>query len=253
MTLIEILAKVKADAAYDPAADLNALIVSTVAEASTALNAKNTELLGKLKEAKKVADGLPEGFTVEEWERINKLVKDVDLAALKGDEKLDTLRKQMTEAHAAELKGFEAKEQRLTAALESQLIDNAATAAITSANGNSALLLPHVKGHIKMVQGEDGEFSAIVVDSKGTERFSMVNAGKTMQIDELVGEFKIKEDYKSAFSPDSAGGGAGGGGGGGGGSNPWLKGKGFSLTEQAKIANATPDIAKSMRESAQNQ
>lgn len=253
MTLQEILAKAKEDSTYDPESDLTTLIATTVADASTSLNTKNTELLQKLKEAKTAAGQLPDGFTAEEWDRLIKLDKDIDLASLKGDEKLEALRKQMTEAHASELTSFKDRESKLTSALESQLIDNAATNAINAANGNAALLLPHVKSHIKMVQGDDGEFSAVVIDPKGTERFSMINAGKTMQIDELVGELKVNDIYKSAFSSDNSGGGAGGGAGATKTANPFKKDSpDYSVTEQARLSNENPTLAKTLQEAAES-
>ncbi|MDH3375372.1 MAG: hypothetical protein OEQ39_00175 [Gammaproteobacteria bacterium] len=251
MTLQEILAKAKEDATFDLEGAVTKHVAEAVAEATSAVNDKNSELLGKLKTAKKVADGLPEDFSVEKWKELNKMAKDIDIAKLKGEEAVEAVKKQMQEAHAAELKAFEAKEAKLTSALESQLIDNAATKAIVEAGGNATLLLPHVKTGIKMQQNDEGEFVAVVVDPRGTERFSMVNAGKHMDISELVNELKTKDTFKSAFVADSSGGGAGRGHGGTKTANPWAKGTpDYNLTEQAKIMNADPDLGKQLQEQA---
>lgn len=251
MTLQEILAKAKEDPSTDLESLLTKHIAEAVADATTAVNNKNSELLGKLKEAKKAADGLPEDFTVERWQELNKAVKDIDVAKLKGEEAVEAVKKQMTEAHSRELEAFKTKEQKLTSALESQLIDNAVTKAVNEAGGNSVLLLPHIKQHVKMVQNDDGEFAAVVVDQKGTERFSMVNAGQTMDITELVGEFKTKDMFKSAFIADSSGGGASRGSGGTKIENPFdKKSPAYSLTEQAKLMNTDPARAKQLQEQA---
>jgi hypothetical protein len=251
MTLEEILAK-KDEEGFDLAAELKKWNAAAVAEATTGVNDKNSELLQKLKEAKKAGEGLPEDFTTERWEELLKIEKDVDTAKLKGDEAVEAVKKQMTEAHQKELDTFKTRETKLTSALESQLVDNAVTKAIVEANGNSALLLPHIKQGVKMHQNDEGDFVAIVVDNKGTERFSLTEAGKMMTIAELVGEFKGNDQFKSAFSADSRGGGAGSDDRGGTQKNPWVKGANYSVTEQAKIANQNAELAKTLQTEAKS-
>jgi hypothetical protein len=248
------MAKAKENPDFDLEGALTQHVAEAVAEATTAVNAKNSELLGKLKEAKKASEGLPEDFSPDKWNELKQMTKDIDTAKLKGEEAVEAVKKQMTEAHAAELKAFESKTAKLTSALESQLIDNAVTKAISDAGGNATLLLPHVKQNVKMVQTDEGDYQAVVVDPKGTERFSMVNAGKTMQIDELVGEFRTQDTFKSAFVADSSGGGANRGSGGTKTSNPWVKGSpDYNLTEQAKIMNRDPDLGKQLQQQAQSE
>ena len=248
MSIKEIIAAAQAarDAGTDY--DLESKLTAFVAEASSALTAKNAELLGKLNEAKKVAASLPEGFDPDEWSRLTKLEKDGKLNAMEGDAKMEALRKSLTEAHAAELGKFKERESKLTTALEQQLIDNAAGAAISAAKGNSPLLLPHIKQHIKMIQGENGEYQATVIDAAGNERFSLVEAGKPMGISELVGEFKTNDTYKMAFTPDNSGGGGGGGEGGTRSANPFQKGSdAYNLTDQAKMMNENPAQAEALK------
>ena len=249
MTLEEILAK-KDEDGFDLAGELKKWNAAAVAEATTGVNNKNSELLDKLKEAKKLSEGLPEDFTTERWEALLKIEKDVDVTKLKGEEAVEAVKKQMTEAHQKELETFKTREGKLTTALETQLIDNAVSKAILEANGNSALLLPHVKQGVKMQQNDEGDFVALVVDAKGTERFSTTEAGKMMTINELVLEYKGNDAFKSAFSADNSGAGAGNRGQGGKQNNPWVKGPAFSVTEQAKIMNENKDLGNTLMEEA---
>ncbi len=251
MTLAEILAVIKAKAGeIDFGVDIPAALTKLVGDSVEALNTKNGELLGKLKDATEKLKAIPEDFSLESWDKMKKDLKDVDTSKLNSDDAVAAVKKQLEEAHAAELKIFQTNIDGLTGDLETQLVDNAVSSALTAANGNSTLLLPHVKQQVKMVKGEDGKYGAIVVDAKGVERFSMTKAGERMGVDELVGEFKVNDTYKSAFTNGNSGGGAGGSGGKGGGDNPFVKGKDFNLTEQSKMANADPALAKQMQEAA---
>ena len=244
----------KADGTFDPTASFNALIAAAVAEASTQLNSKNTELLGQIRKLKDAAATLPEGFSAEKWKELVELEKTVDRSKLESNEAVESLRTQMTEAHAAEVAAFKANEKSLMDSLETQLIDNAVSQAIVASDGNSTLLLPHVKSHVKMVKDDaTGEFRAVVVNPDGTPRYSMVKAGENMAIDELItSDFKTNDMYMSAFANGNTGGGGGGGGGGGKVINPFdKKSPHYSRTEQSKLMNKDPEQAKLLQAQAE--
>jgi len=257
MTLEELLAAAKAAAekneSFNLEAGVKAVVDAAVAAATEGVNTKNSELLGKLKASKAIVDSLPEDFSVDKWNEMIKTLSDVDIAKLKGDEALDALRKQLGEQHGKDLKAVQDENASLKSALETALIDNAATTAITEANGNAPLLLPHVKSHIQVQQGDDGVFSAIVIDpATKTERYSLTKPGEKMDISELIGEFKTKDTFAGAFSSGNRGGGTPPNGGRADGTpNPFVKGPDFSLTEQGKLMNTDPALAKRLQSEAE--
>lgn len=251
MTLAEIIAaiiaaQVEGAKPFDAEAAFNTLM----AEKLEGVNNKNTELLGKLKNSKLITDALPEGFTPEKWDEMTKALEGVDLSKLSTPEQVEAVTRNLAESHSKETEKWTARESMLMAALQKHLVDSKVTAAVTTAHGNSTLLAPHISQKIKMVE-EDGEFRAIVVDDKGTERFSLVKAGERMGIDELVAEYKVNDTYASAFD-------AGNGGGGGGGSkvtgvaNPFKKGDpAYSLSEQGRMMNEQPTVAAGLKAAAE--
>ena len=104
--------------------------------------------------------------------------------------------------------------QRNFARLERRLIDADATAAIAAAKGVPALLLPHVRASVKVIE-EDGDFKVQVVDAQGNPRVN--GKGEFLSIADLVGEMRQSDVYGRAFEPTgTTGGGATGGSGGGG-------------------------------------
>ena len=253
MTLAELLAAQKEAAQKGTEFDLESGIKSIVAAEISAVNEKNSELLGKLKTQKAVIDALPEDYSAEAWNDMSKKVADGNLATLKNTEQLDALRKQLGDAHAQDMVKLNDKTKALTRALETELIDNAAKSALIEAKGNAPLLLPHVKGNLKVVAAEDGTYSTVVVGANGEERYSLSKAGEKMGVAELVGEFRANPVYQGAFDAPNGGGGTPPPGGNGGGKNPFKKGPDYSVTEQSILANKSPEIAAQMKAAAQGE
>lgn len=127
----------------------------------------------------------------------------------------DKLKEQMTGQHKVELSKKDERIQSLTKSLERRLIDADATAAIADAKGVPALLLPHVRASVKVIE-EDGDFKVRVVDASGNPRVN--GKGEFLSISDLVGEMRQSEIFGRAFdATGTTGGGASGGGSGGGG------------------------------------
>lgn len=129
--------------------------------------------------------------------------------AVKGGE-WEKLKQQMNEAAQKERAGLEQRLLGKDKAIEKYLIDAQATTAITELKASAALLLPHVKGFVKVVE-DGGEFSVRVVDAAGNPR---VNAqGDFLSIRDLVSEMRLNPVFAPAFpSSGTTGGGASGGG-----------------------------------------
>jgi DNA-binding transcriptional MerR regulator len=129
--------------------------------------------------------------------------------AVKGGE-WEKLKQQMNEAAQKERAQLEQKLQSKDKAIERYLIDAQATTAIADLKGSSALLLPHVKAAVRVVE-DAGEFAIRVVDSAGNPRVN--GKGEFLTIKDLVSEMRQSDIYAPAFaSTGSTGGGASGGG-----------------------------------------
>jgi hypothetical protein len=250
MTIEELLAML-ATPDVDQASAITEYVNSQIETTTTGIKNKNSELLAKIRKLKDNAIAIPDGFDPDLWNALNKEHENSKAEKMKAEGRWDELKNELTAGHTAELERREKINSSLKSALEEQLIDNAAVSAITAANGNSALLLPHIKARLKMVQRDDGTFSTIVSDGNGSQTYSKVKAGEPMQLTELVGEYRANDQYAAAFTPVNSGGGAGGSGNSSiNGKNPFAKGPSFSYTEQARINKANPDLAAQMKTAA---
>lgn len=125
-----------------------------------------------------------------------------DNAAKGGD--WDKLKAQMLTQHQQEIAKREEREKKLQSSLERRLIDADATAAIADAKGVPALLLPHVRAAVRVVE-EDGEFRVQVVDAHGNPRVD--GKGEPLSIKDLVSEMRQSDVFGRAFEPTGTSGG----------------------------------------------
>ena len=78
------------------------------------------------------------------------------------------------------------------------MIDADATAAIAAAKGVPALLLPHVRSAVRVIE-EGGDFKVQVVDAAGNPRVN--GKGEFLSIADLVGEMRQSDVFGRAFEP----------------------------------------------------
>lgn len=159
------------------------------------------------KQAQKQASAWAQlGKTPDEIQQILEAQRKADEdKAVKGGE-WDKLKAQMLEQTAKEREKLEMALKAKDSAIERYLIDAQATAAISELKGVPALLLPHVKAAVKVVD-DDGEYVTRVVDAQGNPR---VNAkGEFLSIKDLVSEMRQSEVFGRAFEASgTTGGGA---------------------------------------------
>lgn len=145
----------------------------------------------------------------EEYARLKKEAE--DRATLDAEKKgqFDLLKGQLVEKHQKEIEVVTGKVSAMQAALEKHLVDAVATYAIAEAKGVPALLLPHVKAAVKVVE-VNGQYTVQVVDANGNERI-MDGKGTPMSIADLVADMKKSDVFGRAFEGTGAtGGGAAG-------------------------------------------
>lgn len=170
-------------------------------EDTSGLKAKNKELLEKLQASsermKVFGDRTPE-----------QIQEDLDLAAKTREKKakdegdFESLRKQIAEKHDTEKKAWLAREEKLLGTVDRFVRMDQLRAAITEAEGDVDLLLPHVLPHTKTVERDD-TFEALVVDQKGSPRIAD-GSGAPMTPKQLVEEFKADPKFGKAFASNGA-------------------------------------------------
>jgi len=117
-------------------------------------------------------------------------------AAALGD--FEKWKSQVLAKHTAELEARDAKLAKLSQFAERIVGENAARQALEQAGGIPDLLLPHALKAIKVVETDDGDFVAQVIDPKGTPRIATAK-GEPMTIQMLVDEMKASDVFAPAF------------------------------------------------------
>lgn len=153
------------------------------------------------------------GKTPEEIQALVEAAAQAEQDKLGKSGEWDKLKQQMADQHKTELGKKDERISTLTKSLERRLIDADATAAIAAAKGVPALLLPHVRASVKVIE-DGGDFKVQVVDASGNPRVN--GKGEFLSIADLVGEMRQSEVFGRAFEASgTTGGGASGGGSGG--------------------------------------
>lgn len=235
-----------AAAAEEKAAELAAV---KIAEETEGLRNKNQQLLGEVKKFKGIAAKIPEDFDPEAWQELKTREEQAREEAAKQAGKWDEYKAELVETHKAETAALRDREAKLQQQLENVLVNNAIMTAISHAKGNPDLLMPHVRGHVRLFD-EEGEQVARVVDKAGNPRIAGAN-GDFMTIEALLDEFKESQTFAPCFegSRASGSGAAGGNGSGGAEANPFAK-ETLNLTEQARLNREDPAKAARLKAAA---
>lgn len=247
------------DLATQITSTFDTLVQSTVASSVAAaietevagLKKKNSELLGKNKNLKD--NQIPDGFDATKYQDMLDAESAREHKVLEDKQAWDKLREKLIGKHDEAMLGQAGEVKVLRKALDTVLVDNLATSAISEAQGNVALLLPHVKSALTVVEA-DGEFTTRVLDSDGTPRLD--DKGEAFSVTALVNEMKANDTFAPAFFNPNSGGGAGGASGGAGGAtgaipNPFKKGTAaYNLTNQAIMKRDQPEMAVAMAKAA---
>lgn len=121
-------------------------------------------------------------------------------AAAGGKVNLDKMKADMEKAFATKEQGYKDGSAKMQRTLEKYLIESTAVGALAANKGNAALLLPHVKNRVKVV--EDGEDYVVrVLDDAGDFRGD--GKGGFMTIADLVTEMKSHKDFAAAFESEA--------------------------------------------------
>ena len=154
------------------------------------------------------------GKTPEEIQQLVEAQAKAERDKLEKGGEWDKLKVQITDQHKIELQKKDDAIAAREKALTKHLVDAAAVTALSAAKGSAALLLPHIRAAVKVIE-DNGEYVVRVIDKTGNPRVN--GKGDFLTIEDLVSEMRQSEEYGRAFDASgTTGSGAQGGGGGGG-------------------------------------
>lgn len=164
-----------------------------------------SKIKAELKTAKETLAAFDnDGDPIDPKDALKALKRVKELEALDPKKLAEEQVKSALEQARAEFEKASAPVKKRAEALETKLrtvlIDQQATAALAAKGGNVKLLLPLLRGQLKIVE-EDGDFRVKVLGADGNPRI-MVKDGKAedMTIDAYVAEMAGSQDYAPAFS-----------------------------------------------------
>lgn len=176
------------------------------------LKAKNSELLGKLKEFDRYKDINP-----DEYRTLKEQADQIEADKLKAAGNWEAREKALLDAHAKEKEKLLTRLQADRQELERFLVDTTALTAINAENAYQGPMLPLIKTMTR-VEEDNGRLVAKVLDEKGNPRIKA--DGTLFTIPDLVAEYKANPEYHGLFKFSGASGSGSQGGGGGGGTVP---------------------------------
>lgn len=238
------LAEMVKKAAGDMAAEI---VAAKVSEETDGLKRKRDELLAELRTAKGKIKALPEGFDPEKYATLLAAEAEREENEAKAAGDWDKLKGQLVDTHTAAIGEKDTLIASLKGALDRELIDNKLLAEIAKAEGNTDLLMPHVRRQVKLFEA-DGKYTVKVIDSEGTPRIHGAQ-GAEMPVASLLEEMKENDIFAPAFKGSRASGSGANGSGSGGGAgktNPW-KADSLNLSAQGTILKENPDLAKRLQ------
>lgn len=200
----------------------------------TKLATANTEIAT----LKPKVEGLPEDFTVDEFNRIKALAD----KNVKPEEHLAQLRAQLEKKHGDEKKALETRIATLETSLRKMVVDEQLTKSLIDAGVSkefvaAAKAMLKERGNIK-IEEKDGNFIAAVETDMGP-----------MEIPKFVAEWSEGPEGKPFVKPAAGGGADGGKGGVKTGRNPWGKDT-WNLTEQSALITENPEKARQLCQAA---
>jgi hypothetical protein len=184
-----------------------AAIDAAVAEQVEGLKKNQNELLKESKAAKAKLAAY-DGVDPEEYKKLKQAAEEAERKRLQGEGDFKQLEQQLVKKYEGLLEQERGSVSRMRSAMEKHLIDSAALSELAKVSDSPKLLLPHIRGRMKVVE-HDGEFHARIVDDSGNIRVGKGQGSSPMTLSELIEEMKSDKEFAPAFrGTGSSGGGA---------------------------------------------
>lgn len=201
--------------------------VTALANALERQKEDNRTLRRKLDEANDKLAGLPDDFTLDEWNRLK------DSGEGKVEERLKEQRERLQAQHQKEVERLREETQTLKSRLQKNVAERALDEAIDKAGVD-----PKFRRAVKALHA-----SALKIEGDGDEVQVLLG---DLPVTDALQAFVASDEGKHFVAPPSGGGAPGSRGGGGGERNPWSK-EHFNLTEQARILREDPAKAERLK------
>lgn len=152
-----------------------------------------------------ILDQIGEDFTSPDdvKARLEELTGQVASAA-GGKVNLEKMKADMEKAFGVKEAALKGDNEKMQRSLAKYLVDASAATALASEKGNATLLMPHVRGKVKVVADGD-DYVVRVLDDAGDFRGD--GKGGFMSIADLVKEMKGAKEFAAAFESETATGG----------------------------------------------
>lgn len=125
-------------------------------------------------------------------------------------EQIESAKSQLATKHGEEKRALQARIDSMESELSGLLIDAEAIQAISEmgASKSAKLLMPFIKQHCRVVRGDDGKATAVVMqeDGKNPRLSAKANSTENMRVREFVESLKAKDDFAFAFPASGAAG-----------------------------------------------
>lgn len=186
---------------------VDALVAERLASEVAGLKNNQAEALKEAKAAKaKLASY--EGIDPAEYKALKDAAAEAERKRLQGEGDFKTLEQQLIAKYEQKVEAERGTATRYRSSLEQHLIDAEALRALAEVSDSPALLLPHVKARMKVLE-QDGTFAARIVDQDGNVRIGKGQGSAPMTLAELMDEMKQDKQFALAFrGTGSSGGGA---------------------------------------------
>lgn len=148
------------------------------------------------KSAKEALDKIDD---IKNWDGETKVAEAVKVATDKATTDAQTRIDKIVADNTEKVTGLNDKLKSSREQLNTALVTTRIVEAISKAEGNVDLLMPHVERQMKMVEDDNGKFEPQVVDVKGERRYKDIAAGSYMDQDDLLAEMKESSTYAACF------------------------------------------------------
>jgi regulator of replication initiation timing len=167
----------------------------------TKLKTSNTEL--KAWKESKAAE--LDGFDMDEAKKAMERVKALEGNEGKFKEQIEAIRKDITESFEQKNAALATENESLTKQLTRQIVESAATMALSKHKADAELLMPHIAKCVQAVRGDDGEYTLRIFGPDGLEALSKQTGrnAEPMDMDELVGS-AMKQRFPAAYDGSGA-------------------------------------------------
>lgn len=135
---------------------------------------------------------------IKNWDGEKKVREAVQVAVQAIEQKAKFKMEEVVKQHTTKADGLQTELKASQGQLQEAIVSSKIVEAISKANGNVDVLMPHVKNQVVMIKDSHGLFKPEVQNKDGNPRVN--NDGADMTIIQLVEEMKTQDTFAACFS-----------------------------------------------------